>query len=370
MFTEKLLADIEQEPFYFDKIIQTAQNAKRIVIWGMGNAGRMVHKGMNALNIENLVFTSNFIDDSDIHTYCKNPVIFPNELKHSDYVLIACNPKYGVEQELKQTSIPCDYIDPEFFMYASSLSKMKKKLINNKHKIDRVYELIEDERSKEVFYKVLLHRFTCNLRLIQDIYEENQYFGNRIVKSVNSYFVDCGAYNGDTLKRFLKQENRDADVKYYAFEANKNNYGQLCEFVNENSLQGVECFKLGVWNQHGQICFANGVDDMSGSFTNTVADHMDLMMEVDSLDHVLQGRRVDMIAMDIEGSELNALEGAQGVINDQRPILAISAYHKLEHLWEIPLYIKSLSSDYRIYFAHHRWNMHDTVCYGMIGGTR
>lgn len=370
MFTERLLADIEREPFYFEKIIQTARNAKRVVIWGMGNAGRLTRQGMNTLGAENLVFTGNFIGDSNTRTYCESPVIFPNELRRSDYVLIACNPKYSVEQELKQACITCDYIDPEFFMYVSSLSEMKKKLTNNKEKIDKVYELIEDERSKEIFYKVLLHRFTCNLRLIQDIYEENQYFGNRIVKSINGYFVDCGAYNGDTLKRFLKQENRDADAKYYAFEADKNNYDQLCAFVNENSLQGVECFKLGVWNRHEQLCFANGIDNMSGGFTNTMADHMDLMMDVDSLDHVLQGRRVDMIAMDIEGSELNALEGAQELIKDQRPMLAISAYHKLEHLWEIPLYMNSLSSDYQIYFAHHRWNMHDTVCYGIIGDIR
>ena len=62
--------------------------------------------------------------------------------------------------------------------------------------------------------------------------------------------------------------------------------------------------------------------------------------------------------MDIEGSEMAALRGADDVIKDQKPKLAISAYHKPADLWEIPHKIKEQYSHYKLYFGHHspiRW---------------
>jgi FkbM family methyltransferase len=69
------------------------------------------------------------------------------------------------------------------------------------------------------------------------------------------------------------------------------------------------------------------------------------------------------IKMDIEGFEIDALVGAARTISTNRPRLAISGYHKLEHLWEIPSLIKKLSDKYRIYLAHHSPTTWETVFY-------
>ena len=45
------------------------------------------------------------------------------------------------------------------------------------------------------------------------------------------------------------------------------------------------------------------------------------------------------IKMDIEGAELEALQGAKYLINSNRPDLAISVYHSPNYLWDILLYI-------------------------------
>ena len=70
--------------------------------------------------------------------------------------------------------------------------------------------------------------------------------------------------------------------------------------------------------------------------------------------------------MDIESVENRALQGAQNIITNQKPILVIAAYHELSHLLKILLLIKSMNEEYQLHFAHHMWNMADTVCYGTI----
>lgn len=63
--------------------------------------------------------------------------------------------------------------------------------------------------------------------------------------------------------------------------------------------------------------------------------------------------RVDFIKMDIEGAELDAIEGARDLIQAHKPRLAISAYHKPEDLWEIPQKLKALNPRYDFIFGHH-----------------
>jgi len=68
--------------------------------------------------------------------------------------------------------------------------------------------------------------------------------------------------------------------------------------------------------------------------------------------------RVDFIKMDIEGAEMDAIDGAAKIIRELKPRLAISAYHKPDDLWEIPIKLKSLNPSYKLYFGHHspvRW---------------
>ena len=129
--------------------------------------------------------------------------------------------------------------------------------------------------------------------------------------------------------------------------------------------RNVQCFNLGVWNENGEMCFSTGNYAESGRLVNKNSNDKKIVLE--TIDHIVSGKAVDIITMDIEGSELKALEGAYQTIQKYKPILAISAYHQLEDLWEIPLMIKKINSGYNIYYAHHCWNMNDTVCYAKEG---
>jgi hypothetical protein len=74
--------------------------------------------------------------------------------------------------------------------------------------------------------------------------------------------------------------------------------------------------------------------------------------------------RVDFVKMDIEGAESAALTGAANSIHRFKPQLAISVYHSLDDLLRIPLQVKALCPDYRLYLAHYTAHAEETVLYG------
>lgn len=88
-------------------------------------------------------------------------------------------------------------------------------------------------------------------------------------------------------------------------------------------------------------------------------------VEVTSLDTELEGKEVTFIKMDIEGAELEALIGAESLIKKNRPKLAISIYHKMEDIIEIPQIILEYYPDYRLYLRHYSIITTETILYAI-----
>jgi hypothetical protein len=86
-----------------------------------------------------------------------------------------------------------------------------------------------------------------------------------------------------------------------------------------------------------------------------------------TIDHFVRVNKlnVGLIKMDIEGFELEALEGAREVIEKHQPILSICVYHRQNDLWRIPLFIRSLVKDYRLFLRPHDVDGWQLVCYAV-----
>ena len=67
--------------------------------------------------------------------------------------------------------------------------------------------------------------------------------------------------------------------------------------------------------------------------------------------------------MDIEGGEINAIEGAKNVIRKFTPKLAISVYHNLSDFWEIPFKVLQINKKYNIYLRHYTEGLAETVMF-------
>ena len=69
--------------------------------------------------------------------------------------------------------------------------------------------------------------------------------------------------------------------------------------------------------------------------------------------------------MDIEGAERKALAGGMKTIKRDRPILAISVYHGLEDIVEIPKLLMRELEEYEFIVRHHSYTYSETVLYGV-----
>ena len=74
---------------------------------------------------------------------------------------------------------------------------------------------------------------------------------------------------------------------------------------------------------------------------------------------------VTFIKMDVEGAELEVIKGAKNIIMRQHPRLAVSIYHKIEDIWEIPTLILEYYSGYQLYLRHYSFSYYDTVLYAI-----
>lgn len=87
------------------------------------------------------------------------------------------------------------------------------------------------------------------------------------------------------------------------------------------------------------------------------------------LDEYIKDKKVSLISFDIEGMESAALEGAKELIKKQRPILAISAYHKWDDLpcfYEmINKYVDGYVFYLRKYAALHILSKNEIVFYAV-----
>lgn len=368
-FTDALFEDIKKnnEKSNFEAVIEELKQTEVIGIWGTGLAGTMIDEAFKRLGIETQFFLDN--NQDKIGTYFRDKIVKSiTEIPLQAKIIIAANVKYGIHRQLQEAAIKnYTYIDPAYLYLWNLNVDIIDILKENRHQIDDVYNLLIDDESKKVYRNVLLHRVIHNIELIWDIYDEHQYFGNNIVRKAVGGFIDCGAFRGDTLKIFLNQIG-DNEYRYFAFEADCDNYEILKNYCIENSLDNVYPINLGVWDKKEQLYFQSNIvtGEVSGKIIRNKESVNVEKILVDTIDSVLPCEDINFIKMDIEGAEIKALHGARNTIARCKPILAISAYHELEHLWEIPLLIKEFNNNYEIHFGHHMWNMADTVCYGLI----
>jgi len=238
--------------------------------------------------------------------------------------------------------------------------------------IESAYRLLADEPSRMWFSGILRFRITGDYSLLPPPDWGRQYGPPDIPPwHTPLRLVDCGAFDGDTLKRFL-----DAEVPIEAvaaFEPDASNFASLSQFIHQWPSAPHEAYlwPCAVHSTTGELRFDGGKGEASG-----VSAAGATVVQSVAIDDVLHGFRPNLIKLDIEGSECEALLGARHTIGSERPGLAVCVYHRPDHLWEIPLMLERLTNGteagpkYEYFLRGHAHSGFELVLYAVPVASR
>jgi len=242
---------------------------------------------------------------------------------------------------------------------------------NHIRELENVYGLLEDDLSRSVLVNILNYKLTRNPDYAKSVKSQQAiYFEPDIIAlDGNSVFLDVGAFNGDTVEEFIRYAGKNSIQerpyrKIFALEPDPENFQKLKERVLASKWQEIECLNYGAWDTVDTLSFFTGLDcGSTTSATNRDGAMKTTTIQTETIDRIVGESKVSFIKMDVEGAEMNALKGAASTIKRDRPLLAISVYHKKEDIFSIPQYLKHLVPDYRLYLRHYTDTAADTVLY-------
>jgi FkbM family methyltransferase len=173
--------------------------------------------------------------------------------------------------------------------------------------------------------------------------------------SRNEVFIDCGAYDGDTVAAFRRATDDHFD-RIVAFEPDPKNFAALKSTVNGDHRIVLQPYATGARRETLRFVAGDGVGSRVSS-TGTCE------VESITLDEALDGIAPTYMKFDIEGSEPATLEGGRETIIRHRPKMAVCVYHAPDHLWSIPLQLNELLPNSRFTLRTYYADGFDCVCY-------
>jgi FkbM family methyltransferase len=199
-------------------------------------------------------------------------------------------------------------------------------------------------------------------------YKKTKLFEGYLISNIpnNSAFLDIGAHNGDTVLTmaiYAKNNNRN-DIRFFAFEPDKvkSDFIERTSKLNNLNIK-VYCCAIG-----DKECLVSAQNDKpihSGatSYKITVDQHKNniRMTNLNSLYNDLG--EVGFLHLDVEGWELNVLNGASKILKNYNPII-IAEY------WDKPAAEKrGFSTTAREDIIHHineykKYRLYDTLVDG------
>lgn len=223
----------------------------------------------------------------------------------------------------------------------------KEWLLENFSIVEKVYNILADEKSKKVFENLTAFKLTGNLEYLRVIFSDEEEAYSLLGLGENEVYCDLGAYTGDTVKTFLKNVNGKYE-KIYMLEPDKHNF-QKC-LKNSLSLDNVELYNAAAWSDDSLLSFDAGAGrqaQLSEEGTKKVCAR--------SLDSIVGNGKCTYIKYDVEGADIPALKGSRRLITNLKPKLCCALYHRPYDYIHIPLYINELNSGYKFFMRQFKY---------------
>lgn len=332
---------------------------RHIVLFGAGITGEKVKKYLDT----NSISVECFIDNNPnkqgkrvrgIEVLSEREVL---ERIPDATIVISCDAFKEITEQLVKDGYREEkivYFEPDWLNSPGGQGEYIQKKIDE---FQYVYDVLEDEKSRDVLVALLNYKITHNLSYLEGKADDIPYFDDELVRLDDKcVFIDAGAFIGDTVRDFIDYTKGEYG-QVVCFEPNKENALELNKFIKKTNAPNIEIYEVGLSDKKQSLYF-------SGSSEGGRISKEGISIECDTIDNLCYDSvsKVDIIKMDIEGSEYYALLGAKKIIQRDKPILAICVYHKEDDYYKLTRLIKEINPDYKLYFRQYELSGEETVC--------
>lgn len=320
---------------------------KPIILYGTGNGADIIIKKLSECEIkyDDIFASESFVRGQIFHgirvkTYKDIINIYGN-----DIVILVCfaSENKAVLDYIKYLSDLHTVLSPSVPIFNEDIFTINY-ILEREQYFDEAFAALSDDESRNTFINILKYKISGKIEYLFNCEVSKQDVFNSILKLGNEeYYLDCGAYNGDTVFEFISQVGDYRRI--YAIEPDIYNYKKLS--YSALNLSAIEIINAAVSDFDGDIPFNHCKG--RNSHVNFNSEQKVPCLKIDT---ILNDRPVTYIKMDIEGSEFSALNGAKSTLKKYKPKLYVCGYHKNEDIYRIPLKIREINPDYKIYFRH------------------
>lgn len=235
-------------------------------------------------------------------------------------------------------------------------------------RFEKIYELCADEYSRTVLKAFLKTKLSNDYRYVMQTETWGQYVEKDIVDLSCAFnIVECGCYHGEDIKKLIEFIPKNY-YSWLSLEADHDNYLVAKKNIKNWDMDKVLLYECAAWNREEYIYFDS--DNVAGKTSCKISDSGKTKAKAVTIDGLIKkvfnvDYKCDYIKMDIEGAEYQALQGAETTIKKNKPILAISAYHRKDDIFRLAELITQFRDDYKIYFRNYCKFGIELVMYGV-----
>jgi FkbM family methyltransferase len=375
LLAEEMTHCLRREQTSFDQAAEPFGD--RLVLFGAGGFGRRTLAGLRKLGVEPLAFADNNaqlwgsrIEGVPVHSLSQAAKLYG---ANAAFLITIWNSRAHdrMRDRIAQlTAVGCHRVlpagllywkSPEYFLPYFPLD-LPHKVLPAGADVMAALHLFADEASRREYVGEVAFRLHLDYDALGWPDQVDHYFPADLIRlRSDEVFVDCGAFDGDTVTAFVEQEG-ESFAGLIAFEPDPLNWNKLQQKIRnfpESIQRKIHSYPNALGARRETVYF-----DAAGTEVSR-AGQGSLPVECMTLDETLRDVNPTLIKFDIEGAEPAALEGARALVARCRPALAVSAYHEQDHLWKIPMKLRSMCEDYNFYLRPHGTEGWDLICYAI-----
>jgi len=207
-----------------------------------------------------------------------------------------------------------------------------------------------DDLSRRVFSDIVAYKLTGSPELLfRCVSPKEEVFTSLLPLGENEDYLDVGAYNGDTVREFLRYTG-GAFCSVTAMEPELRSFRKLEAYLKAvgGDVRAIHAAAAAQTKTVPMVQRRGRGSSLQADASHTGKRVETPFQKVDEL-----GLSVSYVKIDVEGMEAEALAGMKETLLSCRPKLNIALYHRSEDLFALPLMLSGWLPDYRFYLRRH-----------------